>query len=88
MTAAILVTVAAFAATLFRFRGVTGDLIPIVEFRFAAPRALPEAPPPSLSAAQPAPANAPSPSATMIEGVAKEAAAVLNAAQPMRAAAE
>ncbi len=31
------------AAGLFRFRGVTGDLIPIVEYRFAAPRVLPEA---------------------------------------------
>ena len=29
----------------FRFRGVTGDLIPILEYRFASPRALPEAQP-------------------------------------------
>jgi outer membrane protein assembly factor BamB len=31
--------------SLFRFRGVTGDLIPIVEYRFAAARVLPEAQP-------------------------------------------
>ena len=31
------------AAGLFRVRGVTGDLMPIVEYRFAAPRVLPEA---------------------------------------------
>ncbi|HQZ18405.1 MAG TPA: PQQ-like beta-propeller repeat protein [Vicinamibacteria bacterium] len=30
-------------AGLFRVRGVTGDLMPIVEYRFAAPRVLPEA---------------------------------------------
>ena len=30
-------------AGLFRIRGVSGDLVPILEFRFAAPRALPEA---------------------------------------------
>ena len=29
------------AAGLFRVRGVTGDLMPIVEYRFAAPRVLP-----------------------------------------------
>ncbi len=33
------------AAVLFRVRGVTGDLMPIVEYRFAAPRVLPEAQP-------------------------------------------
>jgi outer membrane protein assembly factor BamB len=32
-------------ASLLRFRGVTGDLVPIVEFRFAAARVLPEAQP-------------------------------------------
>jgi outer membrane protein assembly factor BamB len=31
------------SAALFRVRGVTGDLIPIVEYRFAAARVLPEA---------------------------------------------
>ncbi len=36
-------------STVFRIRGVTGDLVPILEYRFAGPRALPEArtPPPS-----------------------------------------
>ncbi len=29
--------------TVFRIRGVTGDLVPILEYRFAGPRALPEA---------------------------------------------
>ena len=50
--------VAAFVAlalgllgTLFRIRGVTGNMVPILEYRFAAKKALPEAPipPPSMA---------------------------------------
>lgn len=41
------------SAALFRVRGVTGDLIPIVEYRFAAARVLPEA----QSRPAPAPAS-------------------------------
>lgn len=41
--AATAAVIAIAAAGLFRVRGVTGDLVPIVEFRFAAPRVLPEA---------------------------------------------
>ena len=37
------VVLGALSAALFRVRGVTGDLVPIVEYRFAKPRALPEA---------------------------------------------
>lgn len=33
----------ALSVGLFRIRGVTGDLVPILEYRFAAPRVLPEA---------------------------------------------
>jgi outer membrane protein assembly factor BamB len=46
-------SVLAFAASaaLFRIRGVTGDLIPILEYRYAAARALPE--PPKVASATP-----------------------------------
>lgn len=44
-SAVALVVVAAvvLSAALFRIRGVTGDLVPIIEYRFAAARVLPEA---------------------------------------------
>ncbi len=54
------------SAGLFRLRGFTGDLVPIVEYRFAAAGVLPEAqsrpiePPPAPEAA-----TSPSPSATL-----------------------
>lgn len=38
-----LVSLIGLSAALFRVRGVTGDLIPIIEYRFAAARVLPEA---------------------------------------------
>jgi outer membrane protein assembly factor BamB len=40
-----LAALALISGGLFRIRGVTGDLIPIVEYRFASARALPEAQP-------------------------------------------
>ena len=51
--------------TVFRIRGVTGDLVPILEYRFSGPRALPEArsprPGPPDSAAAASEAAAPGP---------------------------
>ena len=41
--AAVVVTAVVLSAVLFRIRGVTGDLVPIIEYRFAAARVLPEA---------------------------------------------
>jgi len=50
---AAVVVLGALSASLFRVRGVTGDLVPIVEYRFAKPRALPEA---QMTSIDPAPA--------------------------------
>lgn len=52
--AAVVVTTVVLSAALFRIRGVTGDLVPIIEYRFAAARVLPEAKD-SLVAAAPSP---------------------------------
>lgn len=54
---ALVAVLAVVSAALFRVRGVTGDLVPIVEYRFAKPRALPEAQSRPIEAA-PAPASA------------------------------
>lgn len=49
------------AAGMFRIRGVSGDMVPILEYRFTPPRALPEAQP-LLVTAQPLPiSTVPSP---------------------------
>lgn len=76
------------AAGLFRVRGVTGDLMPIVEYRFAAPRVLPEAQsrpvdpapaPPTTAAASPQPSatggTKPEPGAAPLASEAPAAAA-------------
>ncbi len=54
------VVLGALSAALFRVRGVTGDLVPIVEYRFAKPRALPEAQSPPIDPAPAAAAASPS----------------------------
>ncbi len=54
----------ALSAALFRVRGVTGDLVPIVEYRFAKTRALPEA---QLRPIDPAPVPAPVPASPSLD---------------------
>lgn len=62
---AVVAVLAVVLAALFRVRGVTGDLVPIVEYRFAQPRALPEAQPRPIEAAPtPVPASDAAPSAS------------------------
>jgi hypothetical protein len=75
---AALVTVAlVLSAALFRIRGVTGDLVPIIEYRFAAARVLPEAKEVAVAAA-------PTPEApvTPIAAPGPQTATSLNAVQP------
>lgn len=77
-TVAALVTVAlVLSAALFRIRGVTGDLVPIIEYRFAAARVLPEAKEVAVAAA-------PTPEApvTPIAAPGPQTATSLNAVQP------
>lgn len=67
--AGVVVTTLVLSAALFRIRGVTGDLVPIIEYRFAAARVLPEAAESKAAAPAPvtvaaAPAAAPEPDAT------------------------
>ena len=88
-TAGVLVSVFALGASLFRIRGVTGDFIPIVEYRFPAPVTLPEAPPQSAVVRQPvreSEASAPSTSGSVTGRDAKEATATAPSAPPDSAA--
>ncbi len=62
--AAVAIALFALMPALFRIRGVTGDLRPIVEPRFGSAAPLPEPPPPA-PAAQPTPAVAAAPSASV-----------------------
>jgi|CXWL01.1.fsa_nt_gi outer membrane protein assembly factor BamB len=50
VAAAVMATLV-LSVALFRIRGVTGDLVPIIEYRFAAARILPEAQQPPMAAA-------------------------------------
>ena len=62
--AAVAIALFALMPALFRIRGVTGDLQPIVEPRFGSAVPLPEPPPPA-PAAQPTPAVAAAPAASV-----------------------
>jgi outer membrane protein assembly factor BamB len=83
------IALVALAAGLFRVRGVTGDLRPIVELRFGRPAGLPEPPAPlatpapvepvaSAQPAPPSPGQAPKPPAVTV----KEPAPLVRAAEP------
>jgi outer membrane protein assembly factor BamB len=66
LVASVVALAALLGGLLFRFRGVTGDLVPIVEYRFARARVLPEAQPGAsgpvgeASVVAPAPGSGPS----------------------------
>lgn len=86
---ALVAAVAAFFA-LFRVRGFSGDLVPIVESRWSAPPSLPMAPvttPAAPIAEAPAPSSVPEPSGGIPEAGAAPASAAAAVAEPPAVAA-
>ncbi|MCL4817686.1 MAG: PQQ-binding-like beta-propeller repeat protein [Vicinamibacteria bacterium] len=86
---AVVAAVAAFFA-LFRVRGFSGDLVPVVESRWSAPPSLPMAPvttPAAPIAEAPAPSSVPEPSGGNPEAGAAPASAAAAVAEPPAVAA-
>jgi len=73
---AVVVVAVILSATLFRIRGVTGDLVPIIEYRFMAARVLPEA------KEGPPVAPAPSPETPLTATAAPDPETPIDAVQP------